>query len=224
VRDFTVHCRVIAIASSRDVSDPRTDLGVRVRDPQAGSLTPRLLFAPLGASAQTADDDVTRLAHLPTHKHFEAFELRGRDTRLQPSRSLPCADRYSLGDGEMGALGSSPPSPPPFTCVTALPICGQEALGDGVDRGDHGGETHLIAGTRSDLRASLITSGSATSTFDQITVWTPRMLRKIRVLVADVEQPFEYGNVFTREVVRGVERLRIWTMAIRDSSRQSRVA
>lgn len=35
------------------------------------------------------------------------------------------------------------------------------------------------------------------------------MLRKIQALVADVEQPFEYGNVFTREVVRGVERLRI---------------
>jgi len=35
------------------------------------------------------------------------------------------------------------------------------------------------------------------------------MLRKILALVADAEQPFEYGNVFTREVVRGVERLRI---------------
>ena len=35
------------------------------------------------------------------------------------------------------------------------------------------------------------------------------MLRKIQALVADVEQPFDYGNVFTREVVRGVERLRI---------------
>jgi hypothetical protein len=51
------------------------------------------------------------------------------------------------------------------------------------------------------------------------------MLRKIQALVADVEQPFEYGNVFTREVVRGVERLRIaldtghrefiWTVASR---------
>src|SRR5262249_23919234 len=35
------------------------------------------------------------------------------------------------------------------------------------------------------------------------------MLRKIQALVSDVEQQFEYGNVFTREVVRGVERLRI---------------
>ena len=35
------------------------------------------------------------------------------------------------------------------------------------------------------------------------------MLTKIQALVADVEQPFEYGNVFTREVVRGVERLRV---------------
>jgi hypothetical protein len=35
------------------------------------------------------------------------------------------------------------------------------------------------------------------------------MLRKIEALVANVEQPFQYGNVFTREVVRGVERLRI---------------
>src|SRR3954466_11022205 len=35
------------------------------------------------------------------------------------------------------------------------------------------------------------------------------MLRKIQALVPDVEQPFEYGNVFTREVVRGVERLSI---------------
>ena len=36
-----------------------------------------------------------------------------------------------------------------------------------------------------------------------------RMLRKIQGLVGDVEQPFSYGNVFSREVVRGVERLRI---------------
>ena len=35
------------------------------------------------------------------------------------------------------------------------------------------------------------------------------MLRKIQALVADVEQPFEYGDVLNREVVRGVERLRI---------------
>jgi len=35
------------------------------------------------------------------------------------------------------------------------------------------------------------------------------MLRKIQALVADVAQPFEYGNVFTREVVHGVQRLRI---------------
>jgi hypothetical protein len=33
--------------------------------------------------------------------------------------------------------------------------------------------------------------------------------RKIEALVGDVEQPFEYGNVFSREVVRGVSRLRI---------------
>lgn len=33
--------------------------------------------------------------------------------------------------------------------------------------------------------------------------------RKIEALVGDVEQPFEYGNVFSRETVRGVERLRI---------------
>lgn len=35
------------------------------------------------------------------------------------------------------------------------------------------------------------------------------MDRKIQALIADVEQPFEYGNVFTREVVGGVLRLRI---------------
>jgi hypothetical protein len=35
------------------------------------------------------------------------------------------------------------------------------------------------------------------------------MPRNIQALVAEVEQPFEYGNVFTREVVRGVERVRI---------------
>lgn len=33
--------------------------------------------------------------------------------------------------------------------------------------------------------------------------------RKIVALVGDAEQPFEYGDVFSREVVRGVERLRI---------------
>ena len=35
------------------------------------------------------------------------------------------------------------------------------------------------------------------------------MLRKIQALVGNIEQPFEYGNVFTREVVGGVERFRI---------------
>ncbi len=35
------------------------------------------------------------------------------------------------------------------------------------------------------------------------------MARKIDALVDNVEQPFEYGNVFTREAVRGVDRLRI---------------
>lgn len=34
---------VVPIDSSRDVSDPRTDPGVRVRGPRVGSLTPRLL-------------------------------------------------------------------------------------------------------------------------------------------------------------------------------------
>jgi len=33
--------------------------------------------------------------------------------------------------------------------------------------------------------------------------------RKIEALVGDVGQPFEYGNVFSRETVGGVERLRI---------------
>jgi hypothetical protein len=33
--------------------------------------------------------------------------------------------------------------------------------------------------------------------------------RKIEALVGDVEQPFEYGNLFSREIVGGVERLRI---------------
>jgi hypothetical protein len=36
-----------------------------------------------------------------------------------------------------------------------------------------------------------------------------KMLTKIQALVADVQQPFKYGNVFTREVVRDVDRLRI---------------
>src|SRR5262245_3731637 len=35
------------------------------------------------------------------------------------------------------------------------------------------------------------------------------MLTKIQAVVAGVEQSFEYGSVFTREVVRGVQRLRI---------------
>ena len=35
------------------------------------------------------------------------------------------------------------------------------------------------------------------------------MRSKIQALAGHVEQPFEYGNVFTREVVRGVERLRV---------------
>jgi hypothetical protein len=35
------------------------------------------------------------------------------------------------------------------------------------------------------------------------------MGRKIEALVGDVQQPFEYGNVFDRELARGVERLRI---------------
>jgi hypothetical protein len=33
------------------------------------------------------------------------------------------------------------------------------------------------------------------------------MTRKIDALAGDVEQPFEYGDVFARDVVRGVERL-----------------
>ena len=33
----------VSITSSRDVSDPRTDPGVRVRGPEVGSLTSRLL-------------------------------------------------------------------------------------------------------------------------------------------------------------------------------------
>jgi hypothetical protein len=33
--------------------------------------------------------------------------------------------------------------------------------------------------------------------------------RKIEALIGDAQQPFEYGNVFDREFVRGVERLRI---------------
>jgi hypothetical protein len=33
------------------------------------------------------------------------------------------------------------------------------------------------------------------------------MATKIVALVGNVEQPFEYGDVFTRDVVRGVERL-----------------
>ena len=40
---------------SRDVSDARTDPGAGVPGLRVGSLTSRLLFAPLGASAQTAD-------------------------------------------------------------------------------------------------------------------------------------------------------------------------
>ena len=43
------------LTGSRDVSDPRTDPGARVLGPRVGSLTSRLLFAPLGVSAQTAD-------------------------------------------------------------------------------------------------------------------------------------------------------------------------
>ena len=39
---------------SRDVSDPVTDPGVRVRVPEVGSLTSRLLSATLRASAETA--------------------------------------------------------------------------------------------------------------------------------------------------------------------------
>jgi hypothetical protein len=43
------------LTGSRDVSDPRTDPGARVRGLRVGSLTSRLLFAPPDASAQTAD-------------------------------------------------------------------------------------------------------------------------------------------------------------------------
>jgi hypothetical protein len=53
--------------------------------------------------------------------------------------------------GEMGAPGSSPPPHPPLTCVTAVSIYGQEALADGLDRRDGGGETHLMTGHRLDL-------------------------------------------------------------------------
>lgn len=35
------------------------------------------------------------------------------------------------------------------------------------------------------------------------------MGRKIEALVGDAQQPFDYGNVFSREIVRGVERLTI---------------
>ena len=40
---FGQQIRVVPISSSRDVSDPRTDPGVRVRGPEVGSLTSRLL-------------------------------------------------------------------------------------------------------------------------------------------------------------------------------------
>jgi hypothetical protein len=42
-RAFGQQIHVVPIASSRGVSDPRTDPGVGVRGPEVGSLTPRLL-------------------------------------------------------------------------------------------------------------------------------------------------------------------------------------
>ena len=41
--DLALTFWVVPITSGRDVSDPRTDPGVRVRVPRVGSLTPRLL-------------------------------------------------------------------------------------------------------------------------------------------------------------------------------------
>jgi len=42
--DFGANLCVVHITGSRDVSDPRTDPGVRVRGPRVGSLTSQLLF------------------------------------------------------------------------------------------------------------------------------------------------------------------------------------
>jgi hypothetical protein len=117
--------RGVLITSSRDVSDPRTDPGVRVRGPRVGSLTSRMLSGACrsrgeGRRARSVRD---RYADCPQRQRAagEILKACGSDRRLWTT-AIEANRRACLR--VMAALGPSPPSPPPLSCVTTL--CGGE--------------------------------------------------------------------------------------------------
>jgi hypothetical protein len=74
--------------SSRDVSDPQTDPGVRVRGPEVGSLTSRLLSATLCAAAEAAAASFSgRRDSLSTNCHSVIGCAHARRSRIGPDRS-----------------------------------------------------------------------------------------------------------------------------------------
>ena len=77
----------VLVSSSRDVSDPRTDPGVRVPGPQVGSLTSRLLSSATHSRGEgrRARSVRERHADCPQRKRAagEILNARGSDRRLR---------------------------------------------------------------------------------------------------------------------------------------------
>jgi hypothetical protein len=118
--------RAVVITSSRDVSDPRTDPGVRVRGPRVGSLTSRLLSrAPRSrGERRRADSTGDRYGEYSQSKDTEGegdgphLVDRGPQTTVIEANRPKCL----RGDGRPGSI--TPSTSPSLLCH----LCHQKHL------------------------------------------------------------------------------------------------